>query len=361
LRKFAHWLIPVVLVFTALAPARAGAQTPAPADDGTVRVYFDCRNSCDFDFLRQEVDFVDYVRNRDVADVHVLVTTETTGSNGRAYDLQYIGLGRFEGHNHHASFVSSGSDTSDERRRGLSRVFSLGITSYLLSSTIANELQVARTGNRPPGPPPTAATAAGDKWNLWVFDIGSSLNLDGERADTSRQLRGNFSANRTTDMWKFNIRGFGQWEREKFELSDGRVIHSQSHNYNVSGQAVKSLGPQHWAVLGRLFTGESTNNNYSQETVARAGLEYSVFPYAQSTQRTLVFQYSAGLRHNRYFETTIYGKNQETRPEQSLQGVLALRQPWGQATVSLEHVTLLDDLSSASSSTRTWTSAYSAA
>ncbi len=55
---------------------------PALAQE-RARVFLDCR-ACDFNYLRQEIQFVDYVRDRTDADVHVLATTQGTGGGGTA-------------------------------------------------------------------------------------------------------------------------------------------------------------------------------------------------------------------------------------------------------------------------------------
>jgi hypothetical protein len=58
--------------------------------------YIDCRR-CDFDFIRTELNFVNYVRDPELADVHVFVTDEQTGGGGREYQFSFIGRRRFEG------------------------------------------------------------------------------------------------------------------------------------------------------------------------------------------------------------------------------------------------------------------------
>src|SRR3990170_985980 len=64
-------------VLTALAaalapPAAAQVSPPAPpTGTGALRVFPDCTR-CDFDFLRQEITFINYVRDRKDAEVHVL-------------------------------------------------------------------------------------------------------------------------------------------------------------------------------------------------------------------------------------------------------------------------------------------------
>ena len=71
----------------------------AQSEEPPVRVFMDCQAffGCDFDLVRREIAWVDWVRNRENADVHLLVTSTQTGA-GRAFDIQLIGRGRFEGH-----------------------------------------------------------------------------------------------------------------------------------------------------------------------------------------------------------------------------------------------------------------------
>lgn len=51
------------------SPPPAGHERPDPS--AKLRVFLDC-SFCDFDFMRTEVTFVDYVRNRQDAEVHIL-------------------------------------------------------------------------------------------------------------------------------------------------------------------------------------------------------------------------------------------------------------------------------------------------
>src|SRR5687768_13775287 len=59
-------------------------------------VFLDCA-SCDENYIRTEITFVNYVRDRAIADVHVLITTQQTGGGGTQYALKFIGLGQFKG------------------------------------------------------------------------------------------------------------------------------------------------------------------------------------------------------------------------------------------------------------------------
>ena len=86
--------------------------------------------------------FVDYVRDRGVADLHVLVTTQSTGGGGSAWIVKFIGLQRFLGLDRTLTFTTSPTATSDERRREFGRIFRLGLVAYAADTPVAPKLDV---------------------------------------------------------------------------------------------------------------------------------------------------------------------------------------------------------------------------
>ncbi|MDQ3069796.1 MAG: hypothetical protein M3R55_08720 [Acidobacteriota bacterium] len=333
--------MPIIALLLLLNIAPVQQQAPSQP----LRVFLDC-SSCDFDFLRTEIKYVDYVRDRKDANVHVLVTTQGNATGGQDFQLEYIGLGPFEGQTRTLRYVSRGTDTSDERRRGFSRTFGLGLVPFLFGSEAAARLHVEYdVPIEEQNTAPTATTAASDPWNLWVFRTGLSVNLDGERANRGSGIRGNFSASRTTDIWKLSFSGNGDYNSDTFTLSDGRELSSVSKNWSTRALAIRSLGSQHWAAAGRASAGASTFENRDLALRAAAGLEYSFYPYAESTRRALYAQYTLGINRLTYDVVTIFDKLEETLYDQNFQATLALRQPWGSTRVSVEAASYLHDLS----------------
>ena len=78
------------------APAPEQAPQTQPPTARRLRVFLDC-TECYPDYLRSEITFVDYVRDRTEADVHLLITRSSTGGGGREYNVELIGVGRFAG------------------------------------------------------------------------------------------------------------------------------------------------------------------------------------------------------------------------------------------------------------------------
>ncbi|HKC38310.1 MAG TPA: hypothetical protein VKC15_02075, partial [Gemmatimonadales bacterium] len=72
------------------AIAQNPTDTARAAQDSALRVFLDCPNSfCDFDYYRTEITFVNWVRDRQFAQVHILVTSQATGG-GQEYTLGFI-------------------------------------------------------------------------------------------------------------------------------------------------------------------------------------------------------------------------------------------------------------------------------
>jgi len=322
-------------------PPPGPPQGPPPGPNGELRVFLDC-SRCDFDFLRREITFISYVRDRKDAELHVLVTTQSTGSGGTEYTLNYIGLARFAGVNATLRYASLGTDTSDERRRGFAQVFQLGLMRYVADTPLATQIQIGRRGAGPEGPP-SAANAADDPWNFWIFRISGNGDYRSEERNTRKAIRLRVSANRTTEAWKIGFSSNIDYTDSRYVLSDGETYVNVTRNYNNSGQVVKSL-TDHWSAAVRGGWLRSTYYNKDLEANASAGFEYNVFPYAESSTRELTFRYLVGVEHVKYEEETIFDKVKETLYRQSVATSLSLRQPWGTSRVSLDFQQYLHDL-----------------
>jgi hypothetical protein len=319
------------LVLGLLIPAAAIAQTPPPqptqsaqaSQPARLRVFLDCYE-CDLDYLRQNVGFIDYMRDRTDADLHVLVTTQSTGGGGRAWTLEVIGLGRFAGHDHVYQFSTPQTATSDDRRREFARMFKISLVDYSVDTAAMAELDVTWK-------PPAAGTPAApqeDPWDYWVFRTNASGDSNGERLSSSRSYRLSFSANRVTEQWKISISGNSSVSKSTFTLEDDSEVESKRESWSVNGLVVKSLGPK-WSLGSRVAVSHSSFSNTDRAVTFAPGIEFDFFPYAESTRRSLTVLYTIGAFRNDYRDLTVYDKLSETVPNHAVTVSLGLRQPWG--------------------------------
>jgi len=337
----------VVLSALLLSASFVAAQEPAAAPDQasvtngeTVRVFLDCRTRCDFDYIRQEIPYVNWVRDRQDAQVHLLITRQQTGAGGRENTLAFIGLQDMASVSDTLLQVSSPTDTDSEVREKLTRAIGLGLVAYVARTPRADQLQVTWM-DRPEAQVETAE--AEDPWNSWIFRLRGSGSLGGEERTSDYSVSSSISANRTTESVKTEIWTYGRYAESSFELSDGTTTTSLRRDYGVSLLQVWSLG-DHWSVGGETSAGHSLYGNYDLRAWIAPALEFSVWPYAESTRRQLTFLYALGVQHSDYVEITIFEETEETRPAHTLFAGLSMEEPWGDATVGLEAFQYLHDL-----------------
>lgn len=94
-----------------------------------INFFLECE-ACDFTFVRQELEFVSFVRDPKLADVHILSSHSRTGSGGRKFFIQFIGMNSFEGQNFDYEYLAEPSETDDETRKGMLKLIQTGILQY---------------------------------------------------------------------------------------------------------------------------------------------------------------------------------------------------------------------------------------
>ena len=341
-------LVPLLLCASLLAVAgvQAHAQPPVPpgqappppppvAQDiaGRVKVFIDCSGfwGCDSDYFRENLTFVDHVRDRAVADVHVLITSQSTGAGGQEATLAFIGRGPFDRVNDTLRLAWPPNSADDAIRQGLVAKLKLGLTRYVAHSETADTLKIA--AGAVPAKAPQAPTK--DPWNYWVFRVRFNGNMNGESSTSYESFSGGLSANRITEAWKVSITGSGSYRESSYDLGDDEPYVSISRDSSLNGLAVKSL-TGHWSLGARGSFGSSTYTNKRLYLTAAPAVEYNYFPYSESTRRSLTFQYSVGVSSFQYNEVTIYDKTSDTLPVHSFLVDVEARQPWGQVSASME-------------------------
>lgn len=322
--------VPAILL-ALLACGRPASPQNAPVDIESLkktapRVYIDCQ-MCDIDYIRTEITFVNYVRDRKEAQVHILITTLATGSGGREYTLTFLGQNEFQGFDDIQKYFSNKTDTADEIRQGLVRTLKIGLMSYVAKTPIGSRMSISCA-------PVEKRAAARDQWDYWVFAVSGNGFFSGEQSTTSRSLSLNLSANRITPGLKVRVSVSGSSYRDHFEF-EGDSIDSLYESYSFQGLAVKSLG-EHWSVGGTLNARSSTYDNIRFSISPAPAVEYNVYPYSLSTRRQLRFLYTLGFDAVRYRELTIYDRRSQNLLRQSLAVTLDVKEKWGSVSTTLE-------------------------
>lgn len=322
------------------APIRYMNAQLAPAK---LAVFLDCRTSCDFDFMRTEITYVDWVRDRSVADVHLLLTSEEGGAGGSQYTLAFIGLRSLTNRGDTLTLTTDPTMTSDERRRRMAHSIALGLMQFVARTESARTLRISAGEEKERTP--VMRTGVKDRWHAWVFELGMNGGMSGEHAYRNREINSSIEARRVTDDWKIEVTLDHEYRDDRATVqefdSTGAVISEETfknlqRNWSSEGLIVRS-------VNGRFSTGvklelrSNTFRNYDRALYFAPAVEYNVFPYRESTRRELTFQYGLGYQLNRYVDTTIYDKIGESLPLHYLATSYRTRQPWGSVNLYAEH------------------------
>jgi hypothetical protein len=289
------------------------------------KVYLDCQG-CDRDFFRDSISYINFVRDRKDADIHVLVTQQRTGSGGQEYNFTFIGLGEFEGTEHSLVHSSNPTDTQDDIRRAQVEVMERGIFPFILNSPICSFINLEFQQKLEP-------MAVEDPWNAWVFSVNLDARTNGQSSRSSSSLDTNISASRVTPKMKFRFGLSADFDTRTYNYDDETII-SKSDNQDFSALAVKSIS-DHWSVGGWVEAEASSYSNLDLLYSVTPALEYSFFPYTEFTRRDIRLLYRIGWDHANYTEQTIYEKMKETLFKETLMFIMEFRQPWGNVSTSL--------------------------
>jgi hypothetical protein len=302
-------------------------------------VFLDC-GDCFSDFLREETDFVNFVRDRTEADVHVIITNVGTGSGGREYVIEFSGQGTFAGRTSATKAITGTGDPEDVRRRQLLTAFHVGLLPYLTAGGVPQHLQIeVEMGDAPAG-----SLRRDDPWNSWVFSVRGSASFDGEESNKQRQFSAELSADRITPDWKTTFGVEIDQETEEFDLDEDDPVEVHRRERDFSWLIVKALG-EHWSAGGTGGIESSTFDNMKLRVNIAPAIEYNLFPYSMYQRRQLRTQYAVGLSRQAYFEETLLGETEETLPSHELSVTYDQRERWGSVEGEIEWFQYLHDLS----------------
>jgi hypothetical protein len=328
----ALWLQPLRLPAqsaSAVPPTAAAADT---TQAGAVRVFVDCQSmNCDFDFFRDQMRWVNFVRDRLFSDVLLLVTTLRTGAGGMEYTIAALGNDKYRGRADTAVVFAAPNDAQDVVRRNLARTFALLLAPYAAKTPLASRIDLSY---RAPTTSPTNPQAVKDPWNFWVYRLSANAFGSGEKRQQFYDGNVNVSANRVTEAWKINLGANLGYDESRFTLSDGSEFTNLLRSYGGNALIARSIG-DHFAVGATVNGSYSDFSNYRMNLRMMPALEWNLFDYKEFTRRQLTAYYAVGVGAYQYKETTIYDRLSETRPLHSLNIAWNARQPWGSVNWSV--------------------------
>lgn len=309
------------------------------------RVYLDVdRREVDVDYIKSEITFVNYVRDRQDAEIHLLITRRRTGSGGHEYNCKFIGLKKYEGEDSELKFYSKSIDTKDQSRSGLVKVIKQGLIPYISDTPMSEFISISYEDKGRE----VAPREPGDRWNHWAFRVGLDGELSSQDLEKAYEYSLFLSAARITEVSKIRLWAFRNDEKATYtvenEAGDLEDFVSRIKRQMVFASYIKSLGG-HWSAGGFFDYFSSDYDNAQAYYTFGAGIEYNIFPYSDYTSRELRIQYRLEYSIRNYFETTIYDLLDENLLRQKLVVLLTVKEPWGSMAFQLTGLAYLHDLS----------------
>jgi hypothetical protein len=358
-RYFTPGLLVLALAFAGSVAAQTappqngdgGTEAEAPRVASLPSVFMDCNGpNCNQNYYRTEIDWVNWVRDPGVSDVHVIVTSQMTGGGGREYLMDFSGGERFPGYTDRVVLRTQQGNTERESLDQMTHMLSLGLARFAASNGYpaivrieGNEIESASGVGGGPRSGIVSAEQVNDPWNLWTFRVGGNANLSGQETRETINLRSNFNASRVTPSWRMSFGGNLNFERQKRELNDS-TLHINETNYGFNGTMVNALAG-HWSGGFTFDGGSNPSNNQDFNLGVKPAVEFSYFPYDEATRRSLTVMYEAGPSYRNYIEETVFGVMNETKMEHNLAVEFSQRQTWGDASVTVNGSQFLDDTS----------------
>ncbi|MFP4487793.1 MAG: hypothetical protein ACLFN1_00685 [Bacteroidales bacterium] len=307
--------------------------------DDALNVFLDCR-WCDRDYIRKNFPFVNYVNNKDEADVHILVRRRSTGGGGGEYTIDFIGQGAFSDIHDQMMFFSPVNETSDETRRGRSNTIAMGLMQFVARTPLSRNIKIIYEDDNDSS---SAGSLQGniqdDPWNSWMFRMRGSGEFQKDENYETTRASSSFSADRVTPELKIEFDLRYSYRQTLYTTTDNTFFRE---NWSARSLLVKSLGPK-FSAGGRTSIESDTYNNYQLAIEAGPAIEYNLFPYEESSSRQFRIQYGVNLQYNDYNDTTTYFKTSETLLKHHLSSSLGFNQPWGSGWVSLSWSNYLHD------------------
>jgi len=312
-------------------------------NNGRISVFLDGPWWLDQDFIRQEIPIVNYVRDKQAADVHIMLTRHGAGRAGTNYAISFIGRRGFLDQDQELTYWASSANSGDDTRRGYTNKIKIGLVKYIAATPLVDRILVDYDYDEDAVIRENALEPEVDPWDSWVFEVYGGGNFSREEKQKSHSSRFGFYADRVTADWKVRVRPYFNFSERTYYTDEDTIV-SSSHRHGHQAYVVKSIN-DHWSVGIFNSSLSSTFHNMRFETEVVPAIEYSLFPYDEATRRSITLAYRMGYGYHNYEEMTIFEKDSEFLISHSLEAAARFQQPWGNFRAGITGKHFFHDLS----------------
>ncbi len=295
-------LIVVGLTFQLMAQDKSGqgSSVAHPVMD----VYINCI-SCDFQYLKENMSYLNFSREPETADVYIIVTSLPTGSGGEEFLMELAGRQRFAAIHDTLRFTTGADMTRSGIRNLMLDRLKTALVPFLLKTSFADNITVSFDKTNE-----SYQNDETDKWRNWLFAIGFSGSVHEEKSFSHLSVNPSIDVSKITPDIKiemashvdFNRNTYRFWENDS--LVDSFV--SAMKDFGLSGLIVKSAG-DHAGIGGLVSVKSSLFYNLKKQIIVAPAFEYNLYKYKEASRKQLVIRYIAGYEHSDYVAPTIEG------------------------------------------------------
>ncbi len=291
-------------------------------------LYFDCE-VCTQSYYRQELNYVNFVRDRRMADIYLLITLNGNGGGGIHYTLYFVGQNKFAGQNDTLNTDATANQANAEIRLNILNTIKKGLLKYIIQTKLIDKItySVDSSSNS------MSAEKVKDKWNFWTFNFNTDVFGNGNSYQKYFSMNYFVSANRTTEKIKTSTGSWYNLNTQEYKIDDTTTVKGFQNNLGVFHLLSFSLGKHFaWGQFATYF--RSTQSNLNHSVSYYPALEYNFFPYDVATRRQLRLVYRIGARYQEYDERTVYNKTNAYYGLQALVLQFSRIEKWGTVDVS---------------------------
>lgn len=328
------FLLYLIALFLLVFPLQrvVGKELPGKGrKEGPVRLYLE-GNIVDFNYIRRNISFVDFVNDPNAADVHVIVKKRTTGSGGANYSMAFYSVMFDQIGDFTLNCNTYPSQTWNEVRDVFLRTLKMGVMPFVNEATGAESVNIK--GNK-------KDTAFAEKkpmvdpWHNWVFRVQGNGGLSMEERKKNFDYSFSGRADKVTENWRVrNNINYSSHIREYVRTVEtdtstyDETVRTENIYKGISSSVVRSLSDR-WSLGGFFNLYSSTYRNIQYSYSLKPAIEYNFFPWNEADKRTFTIAYYAGGETVGYFEKTIFDKTQEWLWKHTLAVDFEVVQPWG--------------------------------
>lgn len=304
-------------------------------DNKPLKIFFDAYGSL-FRYVQTDLDYVDIVRNPELAEIYILMNSTRTGSGGEEYTLTFVGQNGFTGINDTLSHTIQQNTPNDKRNDEIVKLIKIGLVRYIAKTPNKKFLNIEFNKK-------FEKEIKKDNWDGWVFGVGVNGSFEAEESQKQVEWELDIDVDRVSEDSKFKIDANISNDLETYTSDDGESSISKRRRF-IRSLYVLSISDHFSAGFFTGFRNNTYDNIKSSFDFAPA-IEYNYFPYQESVRRNFTFLYRIGYLYQNYYNETIYFKNSENLFRHSLSIGYRINETWGDARFFLTSSSFLHDFS----------------